>query len=118
MYKIKEISEKFLKEESQMEKVDKMHIDLKESLETLESLHNRAKVRMIRGVQRYGTEMIKKPFEELEEELADAFNYITMAYIKTLKACGGYRDTWSLDNLPDVQGSRLDTKTSETKKGV
>jgi len=55
----------------------------------------------------------------LEEELADAFNYICMAYIRTLKVCGGYRDKWDLKKLPDVQRRRLnEVKTLETKERV
>ena len=88
------------------EETDK-HIDLKESLEVMQEIYELAVQRMKRGVEKHGTEMIRKPFEELEEELADAFNYICMGYIKVLKVCGGYRDKWSLKDLPDVQKRRI-----------
>lgn len=94
-------------------------IDLQESLEVMREIYELSVKRMIHGVEVHGTEMIRKPFEELEEELADAFNYICMAYIKVLKVCGGYREKWDLDKLPNVQKRRVNgTKTPKTKKGT
>ena len=102
-----------------MRKEETTHVDLEESLEVMKEVYELAVKRMKRGVEVHGTEMIRKPFVELEEELADAFNYICMAYIRTLKVCGGYRDKWDLKKLPDVQRRRLnEVKTLETKKRV
>lgn len=82
------------------------YVGLRESLEAMEEIYTLAIKRMKYGVKVHGTRMIRKPFEELREELADAFNYICMGYIKVLKACGGYKETWSTDRLPDVQGRK------------
>ena len=98
-------------------KEETTHVDLEESLEVMKEIYELAVKRMKHGVEVHGTEMIRKPYQELEEELADAFNYICMSFIKTLKVCGGYRDKWDLEKLPDVQKRRIDgTKVSETKK--
>src|SRR4030042_4598910 len=88
-------------------------IDLQESLRVMRESYELAQKRMIRGVEVHGTEMIRKPFEELEEELADAFNYICMGYIKVLKVCGGYKDKWNLEKLPDVQKRRSEERRVE-----
>ena len=93
-------------------------VGLEESLQVMQEIYQLAVKRMKRGVEVHGTEMIRKPFVELEEELADAFNYIVMGYIKVLKTCGGYRDKWDLEKLPDVQGRRINAKASKTKKRV
>ena len=94
-------------------------VNLEESLQVMEEIYKLAIKRMKHGAEVHGTEMIRKPFVELEEELADAFNYICMAYIKTLKVCGGYRDKWNLEKLPDVQRRRLNgVKAPKTKKRV
>lgn len=96
-----------------------MKVGLQESLEVMREIYELAQKRMIRGVEVHGTEMIRKPFEELEEELADAFNYICMGYIKVLKVCGGYKDKWDLKRLPDLQKRRISgTKASKTKKRI
>ncbi len=103
-------------------KKDTLHIDLEEALEILDSLYQKATKRMIQGTRKHGTEMVRKPFEELEEELADAFNYITLAFIKTLKSCGGYKDKWELKKLPDVQKGIIEDETkrkgSSNNRGI
>ena len=96
-------------------KKGKLHIDLEEALEVLDKIHEKARQRMVHGTRVHGTEMVRRPFEELEEELADAFNYITLGFIKTLKSCGGYRGKWELKKLPDVQKRRI-THETERKK--
>lgn len=90
-----------------MPKKETLHIDLDEALGVLDELHSMATKRMIHGTKVHGTEMVRKPFEELEEELADAFNYIVLAFIKTLKSCGGYKNKWSLKRLPDIQKTEI-----------
>lgn len=107
--------------------------DLKEVLTIMKEIYGLSVNRMKRGARLHGTAIIKKPFEELEEELADAFNYMVIGYVKVLKACGNYKDRWNID-LPIQEwdprdfeklsrkslGRGLDneTETPKAKKGV
>ena len=59
-----------------------MKITLKESLEGLDFLYKMAKTRMEEGTKKYGEGNEVSPFTELVEEVADAFNYLTMLIVK------------------------------------
>lgn len=87
-------------------------VELEEALQVMEEIYQLAINRMKHGAKVHGKEMVRSPFKELEEEIADGFNYIVLGYIKILKACGGYKDKWDLHKLPDVQSRRL----NETKR--
>jgi len=94
-----------------MEK-EKVHVDLAEALQVLKELYEKSVQKMKKGTETHGTELIKNPYEELQEELADAWNYIVLGYIKVLKALGGYYEKWE---CPDPM-SRIRRVLDETKR--
>jgi len=62
-----------------------MKVLLEEALEHLERLKKIAVSKMKDGTEKHGEEMVQDPLSELEGELADAFNYITLGFIKAVR---------------------------------
>ena len=92
-----------------------MKISLDEALSALNKIHRKACWRMKEGTEKHGTEMVKDPVEELEEELADSFNYITLGYLKAMSAIRRIeRGTKRKDSL-DL---RINERIREIDKGT